>query len=665
VAGRVEFDILARDHASGTLARIGQAFRKISKDADDSGKKTGQGFGSGFQKWFSGSGVGLLGQLGRGGGSVFGSGILGALRTPVLGPLLIGAVGAAAAVAMPVVGAIAATGLVTAFGAGLAGLGIVFAAKSQAVKDAWSSTLDGMSEEMTRLSEPFEDTLIAMAGFAKRTFDAFAPALGKAFEKMAGPIETFADQAARAFESLIPAIAPLTDGFNAVLRSLGPALQTSISNISTGLANLGRNVAANPQALSDMVTAVGSLSRSLIDLTAGLNSIYGGMRNITGAVSGATGGLVTVGGVFNSFKNSVNPLGGLLNTAKQGIMAVGGASDSAGASMLAAADAVTRNAQAMQAQGAAASGVVNPNKAVSDALIRQKAGFTSAIAAMGQWSSAAIANSNAAVAYQAAIDDASASVKENGKTLDINTAKGRANKTALIQVAQTANTVVEGMDAAGASNVAVAKTAEASRANFIKLARQMGATKPQAEAMAESMLNIPNVSREAKLTANKKDLEAKLASAKRQLADKNLTKERKAQIKANIAQLEAALRQARGQLASLPSSKTVTIHSRFITERIIRTQTTAVTGGHAPTHASGGVAHGWSWVGERGPELAHFPAPTRITPAGESARVMRGAQQVNLSVSAPTNAAESFIVEMLRRFVKVNGGGNVQRALGP
>jgi hypothetical protein len=29
MAGRVEFDILAKDHASATLARIGQAFRKI------------------------------------------------------------------------------------------------------------------------------------------------------------------------------------------------------------------------------------------------------------------------------------------------------------------------------------------------------------------------------------------------------------------------------------------------------------------------------------------------------------------------------------------------------------------------------------------------------------------------------------------------------------
>jgi phage-related tail protein len=283
---------------------------------------------------------------------------------------------------------------------------------------------------------------------------------------------------------------------------------------------------------------------------------------------------------------------------------------------------------------------------------------------MGQWNTRALAGSNAAIAYEAAIDDATKAVKDNGKTLDINTEKGRANRTALNNIAAAANAQTKAMDDAGASNVAVAKKAETSRAAFIKVARQMGLSKTAAEALATSLINIPNVSREAKLTANKKDLDAKLAAAKRELANPNLTKERKAQIRANIAQLQAALRAARAALASLPSSKTVTVHSRFITERIIRTQTTAVTGGHAPTHAAGGVASGWSWVGERGPELAHFSSPTQIIPAHQSRRMAGGAAQINLSVSAPGNAAEAFIVEMLRRFVKVNGGGNVQQALG-
>ena len=50
--------------------------------------------------------------------------------------------------------------------------------------------------------------------------------------------------------------------------------------------------------------------------------------------------------------------------------------------------------------------------------------------------------------------------------------------------------------------------------------------------MADALIKIPNVSREAKLTANKKDLDAKLASVKRQLADPKLTATKRAKLEA-------------------------------------------------------------------------------------------------------------------------------------
>jgi hypothetical protein len=135
--------------------------------------------------------------------------MLGALKTPVLGPLLVGTLGAAVAVAAPAVGAIAAGGLVTGFGAGLAGLGLVFAAKSESVQRVWSSTLSDMGAQMRLLSEPFEGTLISIAGTFRRTFDAFAPHLEDAFAKMAKPVQRFVDQTGRAFEQLAPALGPV------------------------------------------------------------------------------------------------------------------------------------------------------------------------------------------------------------------------------------------------------------------------------------------------------------------------------------------------------------------------------------------------------------------------------------------------------------------------
>jgi cell wall-associated NlpC family hydrolase len=86
----------------------------------------------------------------------------------------------------------------------------------------------------------------------------------------------------------------------------------------------------------------------------------------------------------------------------------------------------------------------------------------------------------------------------------------------------------------------------------------MGFSGKAANKMADDMIAIPNVSREARLTANKKDLETKLAAAKRQLADPNLTKERRAKLNADKRQLELKLKQAQAQINAL-KGKTVVI----------------------------------------------------------------------------------------------------------
>lgn len=61
---------------------------------------------------------------------------------------------------------------------------------------------------------------------------------------------------------------------------------------------------------------------------------------------------------------------------------------------------------------------------------------------------------------------------------------------------------------------------------------------------------------EAKIRADITDLQSKLAIAKRQLADKNLTKERRAQLNANITSLEYQIRVAKNRLADPALIKT-------------------------------------------------------------------------------------------------------------
>lgn len=74
---------------------------------------------------------------------------------------------------------------------------------------------------------------------------------------------------------------------------------------------------------------------------------------------------------------------------------------------------------------------------------------------------------------------------------------------------------------------------------------------------------------------------------------------------------------------------------------------------------------GWAVVGDAGPELLQLDAGARVTPlSGNGAQGMPGAQEIRLVVDGSAGGDFGrFLAEMIRRFVKIEGG-DVQRALG-
>ena len=683
---------------------LGKARAALAKNAEDVGKDTGHSFGKGFgdgvdkegaksgknfnqslKKWLSPS---TLGKAGEEGGTVFGSGFLGALKTPVLGPALVGALGAAVAIAAPAVGAIAAGGIVAGFGAGIAGLGIVFAAKSKAVQDTWKKTLSGMGAQMALLSKPFESTLISIAGFAQRTFSKFAPALGAAFKGLAPVVTKFVDQFARGLERLQPAIRPLSDAFAAVLASLGPAMQGAIGKVSEGLIKLADSVKKNPDGLADMVTGVGNLTNKALDLVTALNNMNGAFERLTGGTSLADiafGGANTkIGQFLGTVKNAVNPLGGVTN----GVSALAGSADKSATSVADLGKKATLTGGAASDMGAkvaalnaATKGVAGASNAANNAaralaatFDRQAAATQKSNDALTRQSNLLLTLSGSQIDYQQAVIDATAAVKENGKTHDIATQKGINNKRALDQVAASAQAQTIAMRNAGDGNVSAAKHAEGAQKSFIKLATQMGYTVPQAKAMAQSLIKIPNVTRTAKLQANKKDLETKLAQAKTALADPKISATKKAKLTAEIANLQAGIARAKAALAGVPNSKTVTITTKYVTVGS-RSSGAGVGGGHENnTRATGGpVKKGVPyWVGEKGPE-PFIPdqngmiIPNHKVKSGGATAFAGGSSgtTINVYVSGALDSSDAAdkIVNKLRKYVRVNGG-DVQKVIG-
>lgn len=107
--------------------------------------------------------------------------------------------------------------------------------------------------------------------------------------------------------------------------------------------------------------------------------------------------------------------------------------------------------------------------------------------------------------YEAAIDDATKALKENGRTLDIHTEKGRANGEALDKVAASAQTMMSDMAKNGASAGQVASQYASSRAELVKMAESFGMTAAEAGKYADKALQIP------KEVKTKVDLEADAA----------------------------------------------------------------------------------------------------------------------------------------------------------
>lgn len=94
-------------------------------------------------------------------------------------------------------------------------------------------------------------------------------------------------------------------------------------------------------------------------------------------------------------------------------------------------------------------------------------------------------------AYEAAIDAATASLQENGATLDVGTEQGRANQEALDKIAKSTWDVVEAGQEAGRTTSELQNRMLAGRETLILAAQQMGLTSEDAAALADSMGLIP------------------------------------------------------------------------------------------------------------------------------------------------------------------------------
>jgi hypothetical protein len=282
----------------------------VDKFADNSART----FTSRFRSWFTGRGADDANTVGRFFARTFGTGVLSGLSVPVFGPVFAGALLGIVAVAAPVIGAALASGVVLAFGAGLAGLGIVFAAQSQRVKDAFSDLKDSLVADLRDISQPFKSTLVDIAGFIQRTFTAFKPTLSAAFADLAPVLSTFADQFFAALEKFKPAVAAISDAFGDLLGALGPKLPDLFADISDTIVGIADTISAHSDTFASLITFAVDAADAMVEFVGALADTYVVTTKVVGVLNPLGHALRAVGLEGGNAANQLNLFGPALGT---------------------------------------------------------------------------------------------------------------------------------------------------------------------------------------------------------------------------------------------------------------------------------------------------------------------------------------------------------------
>lgn len=157
----------------------------------------------------------------------------------------------------PAIGAVAALGIVMAFGAGLAGLGLVAAFKLKSVQKEFKGFQKFLGSFMKDIGKPFEETWATIFNVAGNVLKTFQPILKGAFKDFIAPaVTSFVLQLGKAFTMLAPAIRPVSQAFAAVLGSVGKSLPSMFQGIAEAITEMAATITKNPELFAGFITGM-------------------------------------------------------------------------------------------------------------------------------------------------------------------------------------------------------------------------------------------------------------------------------------------------------------------------------------------------------------------------------------------------------------------------
>lgn len=567
-------------------------------------------------------------------GSDLGSAFSGGLPPQAKAALIAGLAGTAAA-ASPAIIAMLNGAIITGIAGGGLAAGIALAAKDPRVAAAWTRLgKDIKADLQLDASSAMAAPLVNAAGQARSAWSRVRPVIAGVFESLAPSIGPLV----RGLGSMFDQMGPGLDKFAVVGRQVLdvfagelPELGRSVGDFFDSLASGGEGAQRGIALLVDVISfSIAGLGQVIETFSKTFDLMFQGAANVADAVgaSGVADDIRDWGLAGDEAADGFDKMRAGAETAAPPVQVLTQYQKSLGKS-------IDENVKELGSFAAALKATIGPTASVKDATI----------------------------AAEAAYDGLTDSVKENGKTLDITTPKGRANTEALkagITAAQGAATaaydlaVEQGRSGDAASDARAAYNS--TLGPLLEQARKLGLNKDQVNSLITAYGGLPgDVSTKYSApgvvpsTGDVHGLDRALAGLP--------SSESTAVSAPGASGAAEAVRILRDRVASLPSQKTVQIITRNIDYREHRS---GERGDPQPRASGGPVTAGMPYiVGDGGvPELFVPKVNGMILPRVPGAAgggSFGGGTVINVTINLPAGADGRHVVEAIKKYEKRNG----------
>lgn len=440
MARDVEFNVTASDKTGMALAAAERNFKRTSDNITKESKKTGDGIGKGISGGILDA-VGkiapkavpqlaeMLGAAGKLGGPALAAGI--ALAAPALGAVVSGAI----------IG-----------GVGIGGVlgGVALASRDPRVAAAGkvlgSNLLGGLEDD----ARVFVAPVLGVIGKIETRFEQMRPKIRNIFADSAGFLDPLVEGALdgvdgilAGVERLISQAGPVIDAFADGFATLGQDIGEALAIISGGSDDAADSIRAVFTVIGESIVIAARFLRVLTETFGFLVKLQNSIGNVI---------------PFLDFFG----------------------------------DSLDKSADGQRRLG---SGTFDTNEAI-DAQVNSAVDLTSSLedaerAVQGVYQAQNdLYSSTTNVAT--AMAKATGTIKENGRTLSLNSEKGRENREALSSVAGALQRNYDGYVKVNGVGAGSAKVAEDLRNKFIGLAQKAGLSAQKAQELANKLLNIPS-----------------------------------------------------------------------------------------------------------------------------------------------------------------------------